>query len=353
MKLSLIIGILFFNSFLSPTPAIARESEEFADKVNAVHGLSGESARRMKKLLMDAPRLTRNISDEDPRTLQGPRNSWHMTTRQACLDKVIATGLLRQDPQNLKLCGHPWMVPVAAKGKSPDQAKFCIDQFEFPNIPCEYPVAWSTSAIANNVCRAMGKRACNSHEWEGACQGFDAGADSYKFSIQNRAQRRLKVNSDRPITFAYSARSALKDTRKFCGVYSPQDPEIASPMNRDLAKYYTGIGKSVGCQKAGSDYDSCGSNTWPSGFKFECRTQSGVFDLHGNVAEVTNLPESEVEIAGTGGHLGGTERKGSFFVYRSDYPDDCRVRQPYEHSGPYATDGMGYYQEGFRCCKDL
>jgi formylglycine-generating enzyme required for sulfatase activity len=245
------------------------------------------------------------------------------------------------------------MVPVPAKGKTADQAKFCIDQFEFPNIPCEYPVVWGSSTIANNVCRAMGKRACNSHEWEGACQGYDAGTDSYKFAIQNRNLRRNQVNKERPVTFAFASRSPLKDSRKFCGVYSPQDPDIEAPMKLDPSKYYTGIGKSLGCQKSGSDYDSCGTNTWPAGFKYECRSDVGVFDLHGNVAEVTSLPDTESEVADASGRLGGTERKGSFFVYRGDYPDDCRVRQPVEHFGPYATDGMGYYQEGFRCCKDL
>lgn len=353
MKLIAVIGLVLIHSFFSGPHAIAKESEEFADKVNAVHGLNGEPARQMKKILMGTPRLTRNAPGEDPLSLQGPRNSWHMATRKACIDKVITTGLIKQDTQNLKLCGAPWMVPVPAKGQSPTQAKFCIDQFEFPNIPCEYPVVWGSSAVANKVCRAMGKRACNSHEWEGACQGFDAGVASYKFSVQRQSQRRPKVNAERPISFAFSARSPSKDTRKFCGVYSPQDPDIASPMKQDLSKYYSGIGKSLGCQKSGSDYDSCGSNTWPAGFKYDCRTENGVFDLHGNVAEVTNLPEAENEIADSAGQLGGTERKGSFFVYRSDYPDDCRVRQPYEHFGPYGTDTMGYYQEGFRCCKDL
>ena len=78
--------------------------------------------------------------------------------------------------------------------------------------------------------------------------------------------------------------------------------------------------------------------------------------MHGNVAEVTNFPQSSSGIAnGTNSDM--TERKGSFFVYRGNlgnkYPDDCRVRQPYEHFHDFDTDKMAYYQEGFRCCKDV
>ena len=50
-------------------------------------------------------------------------------------------------------------------------AKVCIDQFEFPNIPCEYPVVLVRANEAAAICELQGKRLCDAHEWEGAREG--------------------------------------------------------------------------------------------------------------------------------------------------------------------------------------
>ena len=55
--------------------------------------------------------------------------------------------------------------------QKPEDAKVCIDQFEFPDIPCAYPVVWVKAREAAEICSAMGKRLCDAHEWEGACEG--------------------------------------------------------------------------------------------------------------------------------------------------------------------------------------
>jgi hypothetical protein len=358
MKKLFLYGVLCATAASAGLAAQAKESEEFAAKVIRVHRLAPARAQRVRALLLGAPGLTRNIGDEDPARVQGPNNSWHMASRQACVDKVIATGLIRQNPEFEKICGAPWMAPVPVPGQPLARAKVCIDQFEFPDIPCEYPVVWSTSALAKQICEGMGKRACNSHEWEGACTGSAEPLAAYRFDIADRSARRRAVNADRPLNWAFQFQNQLarvRDTRGLCAVYTPNDPEIGLPMRRDPSRYYSAIGKSVTCFNGkGSDYKNCGTNTWPSGFKYDCRSAADVFDMHGNVAEVVNLPGSPAQLADMQGHAGGgTERKGSFFVYRSGYPDDCRVRQPYEHFGSYTTDHMSYYQEGFRCCKDV
>lgn len=235
-------------------------------------------------------------------------------------------------------------------GRPLQEAKTCIDQFEFPNIPCEYPIVWTTSASAKRICESMGKRVCNSHEWEGACAGRAKSPDF------NPRARKAAYNAQRPRTWAFQFQpefEKVSDTRGLCAVYTPSDPELAQPMRSNPDAYYTRIGKSLNCQKGPSDYASCGTNSWPSGFKYDCRSETDVFDLHGNLAEVTSLPENESQLANGRDQIGGTERKGSFFVYRGDYPDDCHIRQPFEHFGNYAVDKMSYYQEGFRCCKDV
>lgn len=48
--------------------------------------------------------------------------------------------------------------------QSPEDAKACIDQFEFPDIPCEYPVVWDKAREAAQICAAQGKRLCDANE---------------------------------------------------------------------------------------------------------------------------------------------------------------------------------------------
>jgi len=57
-----------------------------------------------------------------------------------------------------------------AAGRRGTGAKLCIDQYEYPNIACDYPVTWVKSDQAEPV-QAQGKRLCDAHEWEGACAG--------------------------------------------------------------------------------------------------------------------------------------------------------------------------------------
>ena len=231
-----------------------------------------------------------------------------------------------------------------------DNADVCVDRFEFPNMPCEYPVVWAAASQAKQICESMGKRLCDSHEWEGACAGEIR--EDYGFgqtSIGSLRAERRRYNSRRERVHAFHWQAQLQhttDTRGLCGVYSRNDTDITVSHGE-----FNWIGKSKRCHSGGSDYRSCGTNTWPAGFKHQCVSRHGIYDLHGNVAEVVNFPRSPK----ARGRLGGsdkTERKGSFFVYRKSYPDDCRVRQPFEHFNTAATDRHAYYQEGFRCCAD-
>jgi hypothetical protein len=350
IALFVLLGICSASTF-----SLAQESNEFADKVISEHGIVGSNAIRLKKILTNTHGLTRNIGTEDLNEIHGPRFSWHPTSRAKCIDKVIKTGLIKPNAEYEKICGAKWMAPVLDfPGQHIDQAQVCIDQFEFPDIPCEYPIVWTPAATAKQICESMGKRVCNSHEWEGSCAGAMDNKDPYLFKYASLQDRKNIYNKNREIVWAFQwdpSLTQVTDTREVCGVYSPNDQELSSPMKENPSKYYSSLGKSTQCKP---DYQTCGTNTWPAGFKYKCRTELGVYDLHGNVAEVMSFPTSPAGIA-HGTVTDHTERKGSFFVYRKGigYPDDCRVRQPYEHFGEYAKDKMAFYQEGFRCCKDV
>jgi hypothetical protein len=95
----------------------------------------------------------------------------HMTPEEA-QTKLDRMGIHYENPRFEKICGAKYMAPLYDPAtQRPEDAKVCIDQFEFPDIPTEYPVVWVKAREAAEVCWVMGKRLADAHEWEGACAG--------------------------------------------------------------------------------------------------------------------------------------------------------------------------------------
>ena len=217
----------------------------------------------------------------------------------------------------------------------PEDAKACIDQFEFPDIPCTYPVVWVKAKEAAQICEAEGKRLCDAHEWEGACDG-ELEAPDYPFEVlkgmpPDAAIRQMRESHNR--RYASTARWS----------YGPS-------YEREVCA--TGSSKNPGCN--GGSWKECGSNTYPTGSFPACRSPLQVYDLNGNAAEHMNLPLSPEQMSSRGSKtLGYTEMKGSWFIfdtYRA-HPDWCRWRAPFWHgTRVMAEDSHANYHLGFRCC---
>jgi formylglycine-generating enzyme required for sulfatase activity len=268
-----------------------------------------------------------------------PKVTRHPMTTEQCLDKAKKAGVTFENPQFQKICGAPYMAPLYNPAKEkPEDAKVCIDQFEFPNVPCEYPVVWTRAVEAADICTSIGKRICDAHEWEGACAGSleepDYAFDTFKdLSPENKIrQRRLAHNrvADKNAVYSYG-----KERKKgICGMNSIKDD---------------------GCN--GGDWQRCGSNTYPVGAFPDCKSALEVFDLHGNAAEHMNLPTKAEEMASKGSkELGYTEMKGSWFIWDKyqAHPDHCRWRAPYWHGTRLRhPDSHANYHLSFRCCKDV
>jgi hypothetical protein len=256
-----------------------------------------------------------------------PRISVHPLTREECRAARASAPAL---PLDAARCGAPNMVPIydPEAGESARDARVCIDQFEFPDVPCEYPVVHVSAREAVLLCEAVGKRICDAHEWEGACAGAVRHPDREYAWGKSRAEMQWLHNEQRDVVWSYGP---TKD-QGLCG---------------------TGSTKTPGCP--GSGYNFCGSNTYPAGSFPACVSRFGVYDLHGNVAEHMNLPLRQEELASRGGY-GRTEMKGGWFIFASleAHPDDCRWRAPDWH-GSRITDvaSHGNYHLGFRCCKSL
>jgi hypothetical protein len=268
-----------------------------------------------------------------------PAITEHPLTPGQCRTRAPAGGAPDADAEFERICQARYMAPLYdPRSQRPEDARACIDQFEFPDIPCAYPVVWVKAAEAVQICEAMGKRLCDAHEWEGACAGALEPPD-YRFDLADGLSANAAV-----------ARMAKAHNRK----YEPGRTWSYGPA------YQRGIcaaasHKSASC--AGGGWSKCGSNTYPAGSFPGCRSSLGVYDLNGNAAEHMNLPLAPGQMASRGSKtLGVTEMKGSWFIFDSyrAHPDWCRWRAPYWH-GSKVMDPASHanYHLGFRCCKTL
>jgi hypothetical protein len=269
----------------------------------------------------------RAIVDASPYFGEGnPRVSVHPMSREECQERRSLSPLVKDDAE---ICGAPNMVALFdAERQDPSQARICIDQFEFPNLPCEYPVVWVRANEAARICRIFDKRLCDAHEWEGACAGKLRAAGKEYESWATRQLAELIHNQGREWAWA----TGVKPDRRLCA---------------------TGTLKSQGCVDA--SWDECGTNSYPTGAFPRCVSPFGVYDMHGNVAEHMNLPVLEEQLGSRGGS-GETEMKGSWFAFDEyhPHPDDCRWRAPSWHATSVESPLSHFnYHLGFRCCKDL
>lgn len=298
-------------------------------KLEEVHSITKEQQTSLQSIFEKSPSITQGVESI----------TVHPLSKEACLKQLEAKGGITYfDNPAFKLACHNkrFMAPVSQEGPSDvSKATFCMDQFEFPNIPCEYPLVWTKANEADQICKAMGKRLCDADEWEGGCAGKfipDALKDSMPAPIHElHGKSRKEHNATRPILWAYGP----KKNHSLCG---------------------TNSGKTPGCDASlkpgGNPYKACGSNTYPSGSFLECHSPFYIYDQHGNAAETMNLPFTKSQAARNGG-TGFTELKGSWFVFAKieAHPDDCRYRAPYWH-GTEIVDphSHGFYHLGFRCC---
>jgi len=247
----------------------------------------------------------------------------HPMTRRECMDRRKAAGV-RETPE--PICGSPFMTPIYDPTRQKkSEATVCIDRYEFPSMPCDYPVTWVTTQEAMQICGVLDKRLCDAHEWEGACAGrVLSPEDDYDWRGPRKSQSGLH-NLHREILWAYG-------------------PE------KDHSKCATQSHRSKSCATSG--WRGCGSNTYPAGAFPECRSPFGVYDQHGNAAEHMLLPLKEADLGSEGG-TGVAEMKGSWFIFDhyEAHKDDCRWRAPSWHD----DEGLGHanYHLGFRCCKDV
>lgn len=328
-NLATLVSLLVIPHSLATAQTLKEQNEALLEKIRVVHNLSEAQSAAVGAIF----RASNSLGQGNPAVARHPMSPLE------CEKKVVASGAPYENEAFEKICRAKYMAPLYNPAtERPENATACIDRFEFPDIPCAYPVVWVRAREAALICQAMGKRICDAHEWEGACAGALLPPD-YRFDLAqgvppNAAVERMRAahnrNHEAGKTWAYGERY--------------QKGTCASSST-----------KTSGC--TGGGWSGCGSNTFPAGSFPECRSALGVYDLHGNAAEHMNLPFNQSQMSSRGsGELGYTEMKGSWFIFDTYYahPDWCRWRAPFWH-GSRVMDEHSHenYHLGFRCCKTI
>jgi sulfatase modifying factor 1 len=236
----------------------------------------------------------------------------HAVGRRTCVDGLKDV-TIQTSEQRTRCGGRSNMVPVWAKGDA-TKAKFCIDVFEFPNEACELPFVWTSPSRAEKLCEAKGERLCSQEEWMLACRADPEGG------------------ADR--------------------VYAYGDTMDLHVCNTDKSR----VGRKTPCdlQTLDSIWNTCTTDTEPSGAYPGCRSRFGVFDMHGNVAEIMTRKDSDgvvySQLKGSAFHYVDlakkpTDRGG----YWTKYPDHCNF-DPRWHVEELKEAAHVNYHLGFRCC---
>jgi sulfatase modifying factor 1 len=193
------------------------------------------------------------------------------------------------DPETKMRCAE-----FAPTGECPTRTShkhFCIDQYEYPNVPGTKPTVMVTWNQARDACAAEGKRLCAEQEWTLACEGSERLPYPYGYARSADA-----CNIDRPHP-------------------NPDERLLASPKTRDA-------------ELARLDQRD------PSGAHESCVSPFGAFDMTGNVDEwVVN-------------ETGRPHKSGLKGGYWGPVRDRCRP-MTIAHDENFA-----FYQIGFRCCSD-
>jgi len=325
----LICALLVVAIFAQAQTTLREQNEILFQQLQQVHHLSDQEMRDIRAIFAHSAVLGQG----------NPTISQHPFTPAQCAAKLKEQGVNYENAQFERICGGKYLAPLYdPKTGTAQQAKACIDQFEFPNIPCAYPVVWVKAREAAQICEAEGERLCDAHEWEGACAGSLQPPD-YRFDLARNQPPEAAIHQMR---IAHNLAHQADKTWS----YGPE-------YQRGICA--TGSFKTPDCP--GGGWQLCGSNTYPTGDFPACHSPLDVYDLNGNAAEHMNLPLNEQQMSSLGSkELGYTEMKGSWFIfdtYRA-HDDWCRWRAPFWH-GTRVMDPASHanYHLGFRCCKTI
>jgi sulfatase modifying factor 1 len=279
-----VIGITLFGSSERRSEAVAYSSPEDRDRLpTPLLSLESATAEQVHASL--------GVKSSATPLLQSPGDcATGMVEVEGDYCPYVEQECLRWlDPEAKQRCAE-FAATSTCKSRSAHK-HFCVDRFEYPNVPGEKPSVMKTWIEAKATCASEGKRLCGESEWTLACEGRERLPYPYGYARNDEA-----CNIDKPHPDVDEA--ALADP-------SRRDAEAARLDQRD-----------------------------PSGARESCVSPYGVYDMTGNVDEwVVNESGKPYKSGLKGGYWGPVR-------------DRCRP-MTIAHSEEFS-----FYQIGFRCCGD-
>ena len=325
-----ILGLIVSLAAPAAAQTLAENNEAMFRQMQTERGVTNAQIKRIREIFAQS----RVMGQGNPAVTRHP-----LTPEQAAARLPSSPERLYRNAQFERICGRPYMAPLYDPAtERPQDAKVCVDMFEYPNIPMAYPVVWVKANEAAQLCAAEGKRLGDAHEWEGAAAGALLDPD-YRFDLAQGVGMSAAVSRMRQ---AHNAKWG--PSRSW--TYGPQWQRGICAQNSS---------KSPGCN--GGSWTGCGSNTYPAGSFPNCKSALGVYDLEGNAAEHMNLPLSPDQMASRGSKsLGVTEMKGSWFIWDKirAHEEWARWRAPFWHGTQVMSPAShSNYHLGFRCFRDI
>jgi formylglycine-generating enzyme required for sulfatase activity len=186
---------------------------------------------------------------------------------------------------------------------------YCIDRYEAPNVPNEYPLVMESAVTAEKWCADRGKRLCAEDEWERACAGPQRFAYPYGNTYEDArcADEKTWIVKDEPTITMWPDKPAMGEVTR---LYQAEK----------------------------------------SGTRARCVSGYGAFDMTGNVEEWV-VSRASVKAP--------TNRKAPRATASTHVLKGCYWSGCYGGSKPTCTstnaahaDTFKFYETGFRCCQD-
>ncbi|WP_437585308.1 SUMF1/EgtB/PvdO family nonheme iron enzyme [Sorangium sp. So ce1000] len=221
---------------------------------------------------------------------------------------AVVQECLEYHPEWTKRHGEPGVAarclrfrePSRCVAKKTEHLSFCMDRYEYPNVPGELPRTLTSWEQAAGLCEAQGKRLCTEAEFNFACEGPEL--LPYVYGYERNAET---CNQDRDYRFPDHSQRLLH--YEACQHNARCAAEIARLDGRE-----------------------------PAGGRAACASWAGVFDLNGNVNEwVVRTDQKAPYRSGLKGGWWGPIRSA------------CRPMTTFHKEDDYG------YEVGFRCCADV
>ena len=130
VSLAGIVCLLLLLHSSSIAQSFAEQNEALFQQLKRVHGLSDAQMESIRAIFHASGYIGQG----------NPAITEHPLSPQRCREKLGQLTVRYENNAFEKICGAKFMAPLYNPAtETAKDAKACIDQFEFPDIPCVYP----------------------------------------------------------------------------------------------------------------------------------------------------------------------------------------------------------------------